>query len=373
MHPEDRLAAERALQSLLAGECEQMHGEYRFTRPSGEVRWLAMSGRLSRGRNLHPLLVSGIAVDITEHKRTKSLLRRARANVQQQVKVRTGSLVAANKSLEQQVKVQTVDLVAANKSLERQIENRRKLERQLLEISEREQQRIGQDLHDGLGQQITGIIFHAHLLQKHLAAKGAKEAKSAAQVVALLDQAKIQARQIARGLQPVDPSPGGLMAGLANFAAATSDLYNMRCRFDCPEPVLVQDYTKATHLFRIAQEAVANAFRHSGARVIEIHLRRTDDGTVVLKIADDGCGLPKGERRRSGLGLHFMKYRAEAMGGTFETGRSSRGGTVVLCRVPRSEISSFPLLPALPSLPLGKLCSPAQPAKRPKRTPKTAS
>jgi PAS domain S-box-containing protein len=356
LHPQDRPAVIEALDQLFAGESDQMRGEFRFVRPSGDMRWLSMTGRLIRGRYSQPLHVTGVAVDITAHKRSESLLMRTRANLEKRVKARTAALQAANRNLEQQ------------------IDSRRKLERQLLEVSEREQQRIGQDLHDGLGQQITGIIFHTHLLQKHLAEQGAKEAGSAAKIVALLDQAKTQARQISRGLQPVEPSSGGLMAGLANFAATTSDLYHIQCHFDCPDPVLVEDYTKATHLFRIAQEAVANAFRHGGARVVEIHLRRhTDDGSVELTIADDGGGLPEEKRRRGGLGLQFMRYRAEAMGGTFAAASRPGGGTLISCRVPRSPYSSSHAAPAPAPLPAGKLCWPARPEKPRKRRAKTPS
>lgn len=215
---------------------------------------------------------------------------------------------------------------------EREIDDRRRLERQILEISEREQRRIGQDLHDGLGQQITGIIFHAHLLHKYLSAKGLEEANIAAEIVTMLDEAKTQARQIARGLQPVDSAPNGLMIGLDHLTSITSDLYHIKCRFVCPDPVMVEEYLVATHLFRIAQEAVSNAFRHGQARKIEIRLQRKDDG-LVLEIADNGRGLPKGADRPTGLGMRFMQYRAETMGGTIEFRSRPKGGTIVRCKV----------------------------------------
>jgi signal transduction histidine kinase len=264
--------------------------------------------------------VAGIAIDITPQKRNEKLLLKART------------------TLDQRVKARTADLQATTTALEQEIVDRRRLERQILEISEREQRRIGQDLHDGLGQQITGIIFHAHLLHKHLGQKGLEEADAAAHIVTLLDEAKVQARQIARGLQPVDPAPNGLMAGLEHFAATTTALYRIDCRFLCPEPVLIAEHTISTHLFRIAQEAVANAFRHGGARQIEIHLRR-DDGTLILEVSDDGCGLPKDARRRNGLGLRFMKYRAETIGGTVEVRSRPKGGTIVRCSVRKRAVT----------------------------------
>jgi signal transduction histidine kinase len=241
---------------------------------------------------------------------------------------------APRQNLEELVQARTAELEAAKAILEEEIADRRLLERQILEISEREQRRIGQDLHDGLGQQITGIIFHAHLLHKHLAAKGLKEADAAAQIVALLDEAKVQARQIARGLQPLDAAPLGLMNGLAHFAGVTSDLYRIDCRFHCPEPVQIGDHIRATHLFRIAQEAVANAFRHGKASVIEIRLVQSD-GTLSLEVIDNGCGLAKGARRRNGLGLRFMHYRAQTIGGALEilSHRDGQKGTLIRCTV----------------------------------------
>jgi PAS domain S-box-containing protein len=314
LHPGDRLRAEKGLKTALAGEIEDFQGEYRIRRTSGVVRWLGLFGRIALGRNQQPHRIAGIGIDITAQKEAEQQLRQA------------------HETLDQRVKERTAHLRALTATLEQEIADRRRLERQILEISEREQRRIGQDLHDGLGQQITGIIFHAHLLHKHLAGKSAKEAESAAQIVTLLDQAKVQARQIARGLQPVDPSPNGLMAGLGHFATTTRKLYHIHCRFDCPEPVLIEDYNAATHLFRIAQEAVANAFRHGGASAIEIRLRRAD-GILTLEISDNGRGLPKRARRKGGLGLRFMQYRAEVMGGTLDVRRRPRGGTIVRCEV----------------------------------------
>jgi len=310
---EDRLKAECALESVLSGETDHFEGEYRLRTSSHGERWVGVFGSLTHTSGGAPLRIAGIGIDLTRQKQTEEELRKSR------------------KTLEQRVKQRTADLLAAKAVLEREVVDRKRLERQILEISERERRRMGQDLHDGLGQQITGIIFHAHLLHKHLAAKGLVESDMASQIVALLDEAKVQARHIARGLQPVDAAPNGLMAGLDHFASTTSELYRIDCRFLCPEPVMITEHNTATHLFRIAQEAVSNAFRHGGAQQIEIHLRETDNG-LELQILDRGSGMPK-TRRREGLGLGFMKYRAETIGGTLDIRRRPGGGTMVRCRV----------------------------------------
>jgi signal transduction histidine kinase len=315
MSPKDRRAAGKLLAAALSGDLENFQAEYRISPPGGGVRWLAMFGRLVRGSRDRPARVTGIGIDITGQKRVEELLRKSR------------------ETLEQRVKERTADLLAANTKLEKEMANRQRLEGQMLEVSEREQRRIGRDLHDGLGQQISGITFHAHLLQKRLAEKGLEDAAAAERIVALLDEAKIQARRIARGLQPVGPESNGLMAGLGHFAATASELYRIRCTFVCPEPVLVEDHAIAVHLFRIAQESVANAFRHGEASAIEVSLRNSRD-RIELEISDDGKGLPKRPRRKSGLGLRFMEYRAEAVGGMLKVLPGVSGGAVIRCSVP---------------------------------------
>jgi PAS domain S-box-containing protein len=315
LHPKDRRSAQKLVDAVFSGEREQFHAEYRINDANGEGRWLAMFGRLVLGAEGQTTRVTGIGIDITALKHTEELLRKAR------------------ETLEQRVQERTSDLQAAKARLEEEVADRRRLERQMLEVSEREQRRIGRDLHDGLGQQITGILFHAHLLEKHLAARGIAEAKDAGKIVAFLDEAKVQARRIARGLQPVEPEANGLMAGLEHFAATASELYHVKCRFDCPKPVLVAEHLTATHLFRIAQEAVANAFRHGGASVIQIRLRRSG-GIIELEIRDNGRGLPKRQSPQNGLGLRFMKFRAETVGGALEVRLNPRGGTVIHCTVP---------------------------------------
>lgn len=312
--PADRTKAEHALETALAGESEHFQGEYRLRKRGSRGRWVGMFGRVVRSNRGRPIRISGIGIDVTTQKEAEEILRKGR------------------EALEQRVKRRTADLQMAKGILEQEIAERKLLEQQILEIGESERRRMGQDLHDGLGQQITGIIFHAHLLQKQLTNKGLKEAETAQQIVSLLNEAKIQARHIARGLQPVDPAPNGLMAGLDHFATTTSELYHIECRFICPEPVMISEHSMAVHLFRITQEAVSNAFRHGGAQTIEIHLRKTDD-ELVLEVIDHGRGLPKGTGRHDGLGLRFMRYRTETIGGAFDIRRRPGGGTMVRCRV----------------------------------------
>ncbi|MCX6907931.1 MAG: CHASE3 domain-containing protein [Verrucomicrobia bacterium] len=204
------------------------------------------------------------------------------------------------------------------------------LKRAVIEISEREQQRIGRDLHDGLCQQLTGIGLLSKAVKKKLVLSCAPEADEVRRVEELTTKAVGSARGIARGLCPVEVETNGLMSALEELAAHTQEVSGMECRFACPAPVLIENNVVATHLYRIAQEAVHNAMRHSEARQITIRLLATDH-QIRLEIRDDGKGLPKSMPRTRGMGLDMMRYRAGAMGGSLEVGSLGLAGTVVTC------------------------------------------
>src|SRR5579863_4401864 len=156
------------------------------------------------------------------------------------------------------------------------ITEREQLERALLEISAREQRRIGQDLHDGLGQHLTGIAFMAKAHEAKLAEKQVADAADAAKLVKLVNEAIHKTRELARGLLPVLSDSSGLMSSLERLSADVLDLYEVRCSFHCPEPVFVQDITLATHLYHIAQEGTNNAIKHGHAGEILIRLSAED-------------------------------------------------------------------------------------------------
>jgi two-component system, LuxR family, sensor kinase FixL len=214
----------------------------------------------------------------------------------------------------------------------RDISERKRLEQEILDISDREKRRIGQDLHDSLGQLLTGIGFKSKSLENKVAAKGLPEAEVAKQIAELVTQAISQARGLARGLQPVEPKPLGLMSALEELAISMCNLFKITCIFKCDEAVKVTDPAAATHLYRIAQEACNNAIKHGHAGQVIIELTRTD-GTLVLNIRDDGegfCEPQPGVPR--GMGLHIMRYRAAMIGGSIHIGRNSAGGTIVSCQ-----------------------------------------
>jgi PAS domain S-box-containing protein len=218
-------------------------------------------------------------------------------------------------------------LIAANDVTERD-----RLEKQILEISDQERERIGQDLHDGLCQLLSGIKFKTTLLEQKLQAKAASEARDARGIEVLLNGAIQQARNIARGLHPVDLEARGLMSALQELSTSVAEVYGINCACELRQPVLVHDHLVATHLYRIAQEAINNAVRHGRARRILIRLSG-DDARLCLRIQDDGSGMPPKSRRKVGMGLHLMNYRARAIGALMEVAPGRRSGTVVTCRL----------------------------------------
>jgi PAS domain S-box-containing protein len=213
------------------------------------------------------------------------------------------------------------------------ITERKHLEKAILEISAREQRRIGQDLHDGLGQHLTGIAFMAKVHEAKLAEQKRSESDEAAKIVKLVNEAIHKTRELARGLLPVLSDAQGLMSALQLWAAEVEDLFGVSCRFECGTPVLIHDVTMATHLYHIAQEAVNNAIKHGEAQKILIQLV-AEQGRGRLTIRDNGKGIMENRASTRGMGLHIMNYRAGMIGGALEIRRGLSSGTDVICSFP---------------------------------------
>ena len=214
----------------------------------------------------------------------------------------------------------------------RDITRRMELEREILAISEQEQHRLGQDLHDDLCQQLAGIEFLSRRLARDLTASAPASADQAEEIAQMLQHAMAQTRELAHGLSPVGLEAQGLAEALRELAASTRKLFSRDCRFQCHRPVLLSNHAVAVHLYRIAQEAVRNAFKHGKARRIDIGLTARD-GAVSLSVNDNGIGLPGDASRRNGLGLRIMRYRAEVIGGALKVEPRPCGGTRVVCTV----------------------------------------
>ncbi len=215
----------------------------------------------------------------------------------------------------------------------RDLTERKALEDKILHISEEEQARIGQDIHDDLCQQLAAIGCLAKVAQKKLTKAGSAEAQSLAEIVQLVSKANTRARETSRGLMPVVIDSGGLMAALEELAESTSRAFEVACDFRYDNPVQVSDNNLSVQIFRIAQEAVSNAVKHGQAGRVDIHLARLS-GNIVLTIRDNGVGIPASPAKGTGMGLLTMSHRAQMMGGTLKIEPRQGGGTQVTCSVP---------------------------------------
>jgi signal transduction histidine kinase len=205
---------------------------------------------------------------------------------------------------------------------------RQRLQEDYSEAVWQQQRVIAQELHDGLGQQLTGLGFMSQSLSEKL--KDPEEARRAERLTAGLKTAMEQIRGLARGVTPVAPDAEGLMSALRNLAETTAAAYGLECRFDCPEPVPVEDNEVAVHLFRIAQEAVTNAAKHGRPSRISILLRTGPEG-LRLSVTDDGKGFSRTGGVHKGSGLSIMRYRAAAIGAVLRIEDAPEHGTRVGC------------------------------------------
>jgi signal transduction histidine kinase len=217
------------------------------------------------------------------------------------------------------------------------IAHRERLEKEVLNISEREQRRIGQDLHDGVCQHLTGISLFSRSLQQKLDGKFPGAAREAERITELINDGIEQTRRVTRGLHPVPEDASGLVLALRELSEKVRESTKLPCTFDSPELMPVPDQNAATHLYRIAQEAVQNALRHSGAKSLAIALASNEDA-IQLTVRDDGRGIPE-DASGKGLGLEIMSYRARSIGATLEIRRAEPTGTIISCTLPRNSLT----------------------------------
>lgn len=274
VHMADRRRVCRSFTNLSEGWLG--YHEYRIIRADGAIRWICNQGSPVRDSEGRPIRMAGVIRDITEIK---------------------------------------------------------KLQEELLQISEREQRHIAQELHDGICQHLTGVALGCQVLLNKLAARKDSMTGDMTRICRLLATALNETRQLSHGLYPVRSEEGGLIAALARLAKTISSLFHVTCVFRNGLEEDLPGETKATHLYRIAQEAVNNAIRHGEARHIRISLKKRGD-QILLTIADNGRGIPVPLPPSHGIGLRIMTHRASESGGQLKIGRGRRGGTVVVCSIP---------------------------------------
>lgn len=229
-------------------------------------------------------------------------------------------------------------------ALTAEIAARQRLEKSLLEISERERAAVGRELHDNLGQHLTGTAFAGQVLGEKLRALNLPEQADAIRLVSLIEEGIEKTRRLARGLLFAETQQDGLVVALAGLTAEASAQFRIACEFrllgECP----LSDSRVASHVLRIAQEAVNNAIRHGGARRIDVQLDCRAD-PIVLTVRDNGSGLPPPSKRNEGLGLQIMAHRAQMIGGDLVIEPAPEHGTVIRCRLPRPSSSHEPSHP----------------------------
>ena len=214
---------------------------------------------------------------------------------------------------------------------ERETIERRRLDREIAQVADRERRRLGHDLHDKLGQHLTGTALAAQVLKEKLAGRAAPETSDAEKLVRCLEEGIDFTRNLARGFFSPELRAEGLIVALQNLAETVTEQSGINCILNGDELVPIRDSTVANQLYRIAQEAVTNSLKHAAARHINIRLAM-DGSELCLSIVDDGVGFPD-KPLSEGLGLHLMRHAASLSGGTFDIRRNGEKGTIATCRV----------------------------------------
>lgn len=219
------------------------------------------------------------------------------------------------------------------------VSERLRLEGEVYAAVEEEKNRFARELHDGLGGHLCAVSMFSDILSQKLHRGEAVAASEADRIAELTREASRQARDLAHGLYPVRDESGALEDSLKSMMTLVRSSSNLHCRLEeASEPLEFGDRAVATHLYRIVQEAVQNAVKHSGATELKVRLAKEDDGAVLLSITDNGTGFDQDEpAKREGIGLHTMQYRARAIGGTLTIGSGPRRGTRVFCRLPQGS------------------------------------
>ncbi len=211
----------------------------------------------------------------------------------------------------------------------RDITEQRRLEQEVLRISEHERHRIGQDLHDGLGQMLTGIALINNNIALTLKEEGHPLANDVEEITTLVKEADEYARNLSRNLIPVELDSSGLSAAISRMTANAERLFNIECTLHNFMNVHFDDPTSLTHLYRIVQEATSNAVKHGNASKVEVSMEK-DDSKLILKIEDNGSGFSKNWDKNKGLGVRIMKFRSRLIGANLEIEKSSMGGAAII-------------------------------------------
>lgn len=289
--------------------------EKRFIRKDGAYIWATTSASPILDAAGKVQSVAVVVVDTTARKQAEAALQKSK------------------EVLEERVHERTRELQAANKELKAEIERRKGLEGEILAISDREQQRLGEELHDGLCQHLTAVAFMARSVALRLKNHRVIEVSDIEKIAQLVNDAATDTRNLSRALHRVDVDAAGLVDALQDLV--DREIWRTPCRLEIKPSFHIEDDAAAGQLYRIAREAVINANKHAEAREIVVKLERSRQG-VVLRVVDNGMGFSNDSKVKQGLGHHIMRYRAQLIGGRLEIDSSKRSGTCVSCYSPDS-------------------------------------
>jgi PAS domain S-box-containing protein len=306
---------------------EPFEMEKRYIHKDGSVLWADVSASAVRGPNGKIESTVAVIVDITARKKAEAALQKS------------------NELLEERVRERTRELYCANKELEAEIVRRKGLEGEILAVSDREQQRLGQELHDGLCQHLTAVAFMARSIGLRLKNHRVIEVSDIEKIADLVNEAAADTRNLSRALHRIDVDAAGFVTALEDLV--DREIWRIPCRLEVKASFHIDNDATAGHLYRIAREAVINANKHSEAREIQVKLERSPQG-MVLRVIDNGIGFLNGPNLKHGLGFHIMNYRARLFGGSLEIDSPKHGGTRVSCYLPNNARSSKKKAPTKP-------------------------
>lgn len=313
--PEEAPVTQESLSLAARGQMPAGGFELRFLHRSGKIFDVLLL--INPLKDAHGNVTGwlGSVTDITERKMAQEDLRRA------------------HDELEKRVHERTADLMAANRQLEKAMQERKRLENELLEITEKERRRIGLDLHDDLGQKLAGLTLMMKGLELGLAKKKLPEAEDARKIQALVEQTVQHAGNLARDLALADLEEDNLRSALKSLANHVKKLFAISCQFKSEGRIPALDRNVITQFYKITQEAVTNAVKHGKTARVEINLAN-HSGCLVLTIRNNGLPFPSMIDQSKGMGLRIMHYRANVIGATLEIKPTRPKGTVVKCCLP---------------------------------------
>src|SRR5438874_426208 len=305
VHVDDRDRIRQAIKEAIE-ERKVYDSEFRVVLSDGSVRWMTARGTVQTNKQGKPTRMLGISLDVTLRKEAGLQTRQQRAELEQLRQQKTASS-------------------------EKEVDERARLEREVIESCGREQRRIAYDLHDGVGQQLVGIALSAKLLEQELRAERPAQARKASAIVRLANETARLTRHTARSLEGAD-GVGDLKVALEALAANARKNCRVAANVTSDSSFFAVSAPAAAQLYRIVQEALHNAVEHGRARKVQIDLT-VDSDNMVLTIQDDGKGF-EGSTASNGMGLRIMRYRAQCIGGSCEVQSNPPEGTIVTCRVP---------------------------------------